>query len=184
MCALSGATGPQAPHNRPSPRGEEQMSTRDLHVETITDDLHTVYSSLHRLSLPTLLKLDLTMAQFKALVVVEGSSGISVCEVGRELGIGESAASLLVDQLVRHGYVGRTTDQADRRRVLLAATAPGKKLLRELRHGRRQSLEGWLADLGDDDLDVLASGLHALTALVSAGTSPAARVAPTEKTRI
>ena len=103
------------------------------------------------------------MAQFKALVVVEGSSGISVCEVGRELGIGESAASLLVDQLVRHGYVGRTTDQADRRRVLLAATAPGKKLLRELRHGRRQSLEGWLADLGDDDLDALAGGLHALT---------------------
>ena len=116
------------------------MNDREPHVETITDDLHTVYSSLHRLSLPTLLKLDLTMAQFKPLVVVEASSGISVCEVGRELGIGESAASLLVDQIVRHGYVGRTTDPADRRRVLLAVTAPGKKLIRELRHGRRQSV--------------------------------------------
>ena len=131
------------------------MNDREPHVETITDDLHTVYSSLHRLSLPTLLKLDLTMAQFKALVVVEASSGISVCEVGRELGIGESAASLLVDQIVRHGYVGRTTDPADRRRVLLAVTAPGKKLIRELRHGRRQSLDGWLADLDDDDRSAL-----------------------------
>ena len=156
------------------------MNDREPHVETITDDLHTVYSSLHRLSLPTLLKLDLTMAQFKALVVVEASSGISVCEVGRELGIGESAASLLVDQIVRHGYVGRTTDPADRRRVLLAVTAPGKKLIRELRHGRRQSLDGWLADLDDDDLEALARGLRALARTASSGARPAAPGVKTE----
>ena len=156
------------------------MNDREPHVETITDDLHTVYSSLHRLSLPTLLKLDLTMAQFKALVVVEASSGISVCEVGRELGIGESAASLLVDQIVRHGYVGRTTDPADRRRVLLAVTAPGKKLIRELRHGRRQSLDGWLADLDADDLEALARGLRALARTASSGARPAAPGVKTE----
>ncbi len=150
------------------------MSDREPHVETITDDLHTVYASLHRLSLPTLLQLDLTMAQFKALVVVEGHSGISVCEVGRELGVGESAASLLVDQLVRRGYVGRTSDPADRRRVLLGATAPGQRLLRELRHGRRQSLERWLADLDGDDLEALTRGLRALARAASSGERRAA----------
>jgi DNA-binding MarR family transcriptional regulator len=159
------------------------MSSREPHVETITDDLHTVYASLHRLSLPTLLQLDLTMAQFKALVVVDASSGISVCEVGRELGIGESAASLLVDQIVRHGYVGRTSDPADRRRVLLAVTAPGRKLIRELRHGRRQSLDGWLAELGDDDLEALACGLRALARTASSGARPTARGATAEKVR-
>ena len=156
------------------------MSSREPHVETITDDLHTVYASLHRRSLPTLLQLDLTMAQFKALVVVDASSGISVCELGRELGIGESAASLLVEQLVRRDYVGRTSDPADRRRVLLGATAQGQTLLRELRHGRRQSLKEWLAGLEDHDIDALAGGLSALTRVARCAEPPAACDATTE----
>ena len=157
------------------------MSTQDQRAENIANDLRTVYAGLHQLSLPTLLQLDLTMAQFKALVVVDGSLGIAVCQVGRELGIGESAASLLVDQLVRRGYVGRTTDPDDRRRVRLAATARGTELLRELRHGHRQNLREWLAGLGDDDLDALAHGLGALTQVVGAGRPPVARDVPTEK---
>ena len=148
----------------------------------ITDDLHVVYTSMQELCVPTWLKLDLTMAQFKALVSVERSSGISVCEVGRELSIGESAASLLVDQLVRRGHVGRTTDPADRRRVLLAVTARGEELLRELRQGSREILNDWLAELGDDDLKALAHGLRALAGTVRASKIPvpAERAAATE----
>lgn len=156
------------------------MDREDLHVETITDDLRTVYANLHRLSLPTLLQLDLTMAQFKALVVVEGSLGIGVCRLGREIDVGESAASLLVDQLVRHGYVERTTDPTDRRRVLLGATPSGQKLLRELRHGHRQNLKEWLANLDDDQFDMLARGLHALAQAASASKSSVAADATTE----
>jgi len=100
------------------------------------------------------------------------SAGISVCEVGRELSIGESAASLLVDQLVRRGHVGRTTDPADRRRVRLVVTAPGEELLRELRQGGREILSDWLAELGADDLEALARGLRALAGTVGAGKLP------------
>ena len=156
------------------------MNSRELRVENIVDDLRTVYASLHQQSVPAWLELDLTMAQFKALVAVERNSGIAVCALGRELGIGESAASVLVDQLVRRGYAGRTTDRADRRRVHLAPTSRGKTLLGELRQGRRQSLKEWLADLDDDDLDGLARGLRALTQVVGAGEPPAARDTTTE----
>jgi DNA-binding MarR family transcriptional regulator len=152
---------------------EGQMNSRDPCIENIVDDLRTVYAGLHQQSVPTWLQLDLTMAQFKALVAVERSSGIAVCELGRELGIGESAASLLVEQLVRRGYAGRKTDRADRRRVHLAPTSRGTKLLGELRQGRRQSLKEWLADLDDNDLDGLARGLSALTRVVGAGASSA-----------
>jgi DNA-binding MarR family transcriptional regulator len=172
--ALPGAIGRHASCSRPHSRDEEQMNSgadsRDPRIATIAGDLQSVYATLHRLSLPTLLRLDLTMAQFKALVVVDGSLGISVCELGRELGVGESAASLLVDQLVRRGHVERTADPADRRRVLLGATPSGQKLLGELRHGHRRNLDGWLAGLGDDELDVLARGLRALAQAAKAGT--------------
>jgi DNA-binding MarR family transcriptional regulator len=156
------------------PTGRESRSAH------IVDDLWTVYASLHTLNVPTWLRLDLTMAQFKALMAVERSQGISVCELGRELGIGESAASLLVEQLVRRDYVGRTSDPADRRRVLLGATPQGQDLLRELRHGRRQVLNEWLAGLNDDDIDALAGGLAALTRLARSDEPPAACDATTE----
>jgi DNA-binding MarR family transcriptional regulator len=157
------------------------MNSRDSHIETIVSDLRIVYASLNRLSVPAWLRLDLTMAQFKALVAVERNSGIAVCQLGRQLGIGESAASLLVDQLVRRGYLERTIDPADRRRVLLSATAQATSLLQELRHGSEQSLKEWLAGLADDDVAGLAHGLSTLTEAARAGKPPVARDLPTEK---
>jgi DNA-binding MarR family transcriptional regulator len=152
------------------------MDSRDSHIETISADLRTVYAGLHQLSVPAWLRLDLKMAQFKALIAIERSSGIAVCALGRELGIGESAASQLVDQLVRRGYVGRKSDRTDRRRVRL-------RLLEELRQGSEQSLKEWLASLDDEGLEVLARGLGGLTQLMSADTVRAARDATTDKLR-
>ncbi|MGO8683955.1 MAG: MarR family winged helix-turn-helix transcriptional regulator [Thermoleophilia bacterium] len=149
------------------------MNNRDEHIATIVNDLQTVYANLHRLNVPTWLQLDLTMAQLKALVAIEGSAAISVCRLGRELSISEPTTSLLVDKLVRRGYVERTVDPGDRRRVLLTATRRGQELLRELRHGHHQSLIKWLSVLSDDDLDVLARGLQALSQTSSANSHPA-----------
>ena len=150
------------------------MNSPDPDPETIRADLRTIYATLRRQSLPTLLRLDFTMTEYKALVVVEGSEGIGVSGLARELGIRDPAASLLVDQLVRHGYLSRTTDQTDRRRVQLAATARGRKLLAELREGKGQHLERWLDQLDDDHLDALTRGLHALAEAARASDTPAA----------
>jgi DNA-binding MarR family transcriptional regulator len=157
------------------------MNSRDSHIETIVSDLRIVYASLNRLSVPAWLRLDLTMAQFKALVAVERNSGIAVCKLGRQLGIGESAVSLLVDQLVRRHYLERTIDPADRRRVLLSATAQATSLLQELRHGSEQSLKEWLAGLDDDDVAGLAHGLSNLTEAARAAEPPAAPHTVAEK---
>lgn len=148
------------------------MNNRDEYIRTIVDDLRIVYASLHRLSASAWQQLDLTMAQFKALVAIERGTAVSVCLLGRELSIGESAASLLVDKLVRRGYVERTTDPDDRRRVLLTATQRGQDLLRELRHGHHQSLIEWLTALTDQDLDVLSRGLRALCQTANASIAP------------
>jgi DNA-binding MarR family transcriptional regulator len=152
------------------------MNNRDEHIRTIVDDLRIVYASLHRLSASAWQQLDLTMAQFKALVAIERGTARSVCMLGRELSIGESATSLLVDKLVRRGYVERTTDPDDRRRVLLTASQRGQDLLRELRHGHHQSLMEWLAALTDEDLDVLSRGLRTLCETANASITPTSTV--------
>ena len=133
-------------------------------MSAIADDLRTIYGTLQHFNVPSWLELDLTMAQFKALVTVQRHPGISLCEVGRRLSIGESAASLLVDQLVRRGHVDRATDLDDRRRVRLTVSDHGQRQLDGLRQGSRSTLGAWLADLTDDDLEALARGLRALAA--------------------
>jgi DNA-binding MarR family transcriptional regulator len=148
----------------------DDLSARNTQREGIDDDLRTVYGTVQQISVPRWLKLDLTMAQFKALVAIHRNLGISVCSLGRELSIGESTASVLVDQLVRRGQVERTTDPDDRRRVRLAATARGEKLLSELRQGNREIMANWLAELGDDELDaqvVSASTLRSASDLTT-----------------
>lgn len=135
----------------------------DRRVAAIACDYTKVLSKLQYLTLPTWLKLDISMAQLKAFVVVDREeAGISVTEIGRRLSIGEPSASLLVEQLVKRGYVVRTPDPADRRRVLVTATDLGRETLLELRQGRQQHLEEMLARMDADDVQALERGLAAL----------------------
>jgi DNA-binding MarR family transcriptional regulator len=136
--------------------------------EHIIEDLRRVYATLQLVNLPTWLKLGLTMAQFKALVTIENKGAVTVSGLGSELSIGESAASLLTEQLVRREYAERRTDPDDRRRVLVSVTALGRELIAELRHGRRQTLNDWLADLDAADAAALSQGLGALAAVAAA----------------
>ena len=138
------------------------MQPRESVTDEIVDDMAAVYATLQELKVPTWLRLDLTMAQFRALVVVNHRRGITVGELGCQLSIGQSAASLLVDHLVRRGLVSRAEDPADRRRSLLGCTPAGEALLSELRHLSRQNLKEWLALLSDEELEGAARGLRVL----------------------
>jgi DNA-binding MarR family transcriptional regulator len=139
------------------------MQAREPLIDEVVGNMAAVYASIQELNVPTWLRLDLSMAQFRALVVVSHRPGITVGEVGCQLSIGQSAASLLVDHLVRRGLLSRAEDQADRRRALLDCTPDGVALLAELRQGSRQNLREWLALLNDADLEGMARGLHLLS---------------------
>jgi DNA-binding MarR family transcriptional regulator len=146
------------------------MHAREPLTDKIIGDMAVVYASLQDLNVPQWLRLDLPMAQFRALVVVNHRPALTVGELGCQLSIGQSAASLLVEQLVRRGLVGRTEDPADRRRALLACTPAGEALLAELRHGNQETLKGWLALLSAEELEGLA---RALRVLYQAARAPA-----------
>lgn len=148
-------------------------------VDELVGDMAAVYGSLQELNVPTWLKLDLTMAQFRALVVVSHRPGITVGALGNQLSIGQSAASLLVDHLVRGDLVSRVEDVADRRRTLLSCTTAGDLLLAELRQGNEQTLKEWLAQLSAEELEGAARGLRAL-AQVARTPAPEAGVGARE----
>ena len=61
------------------------------------------------------LALNLSMAQFKALLLVADTGGLTSRDLSRSLGIGPSAVTSLVDRLVERKLVRREDDPEDRR---------------------------------------------------------------------
>ena len=124
-----------------------------------------ILQATHSASTPSWLELQLSMAQLKALIVLADGPR-SVGQVGKALGTGKAAASLLVDRLVQVELAYRTEDSTDRRRTLVHLTEDGEHSVRQLREGGRERYRAWLERLGDDDLAALAQGMRALAGIV------------------
>ena len=71
-------------------------------------------------------------------------SGRNLGDVAGELAVSKQAASQLVDTLVTRGYVERTPDPEDRRRVTVGLTQRGRSAAAEI----RKAVEGVDAELG------------------------------------
>lgn len=60
---------------------------------------------------------DLTVPQFRALRFIERHPGTGLSLLGTHLGMSRSSASALVERLNRAGYVNRSTNPEERRRI-------------------------------------------------------------------
>jgi MarR family transcriptional regulator, negative regulator of the multidrug operon emrRAB len=96
-----------------------------------------------------------------ALVVLSASSGVSVTELGRRVGLSQSAAARMVDSLEADELV--TRDRAPGRRwVIVRPTPAGRKVARDLLAARGAPLSDVLDVLDDDEHQVLAGLLSKL----------------------
>src|SRR5208283_2834004 len=72
-----------------------------------------------------------TVHQLGVLMLLRGQS-VTMRELAKELDVGESAATAVVDRLVRQGLVVRHDDPSDRRVVRLLLSEAGESLVTEL----------------------------------------------------
>ena len=68
---------------------------------------------------------DLTVPQFRALQFVERHPGTDLSLVATHLGMSRSSASALVERLAKAGYVSRSTNPDERRRIRIELERPG-----------------------------------------------------------
>ena len=139
--------------------------------EHSTDDALAAYKQVHRVLLTSTASkwrdLDLSMPQLRAMYFLRDEEEMSVGRLAELFGIGMPAASLLADRLVRSGYVERSDDPADRRRVLLSLTRTGLRLVTDLREGSHSLLRRWMSSLSPEDLAALTRGWRALAEVAS-----------------
>jgi DNA-binding MarR family transcriptional regulator len=69
---------------------------------------------------------------FAALLALAEEGGSSQAGLGRRLGLDVSDVHAVVGELESRGYVARQRDESDRRRNVLALTAPGRRELARL----------------------------------------------------
>jgi DNA-binding MarR family transcriptional regulator len=85
-----------------------------------------------------------------------------VSEVANQLGVTLSAATGLVDRLVKAKLVTRERDQEDRRVVWVKITPEGEQAVRAAEERRRAAFRAMIKNLPDEDLATLCDILERL----------------------
>lgn len=91
----------------------------------------------------------------EVLTLLHKSGPRTLSELSQWDDVSPASMSETVGRLTSAGYAERSTDPADRRKVLIAATAEGGRLAGAAREKRRAWLAGWLDSLSPDDRLIL-----------------------------
>jgi DNA-binding MarR family transcriptional regulator len=107
---------------------------------------------------------DVTLPQFRALVVLSGRPATTVSELAAELDIHPTTATRLVDRLVSKRLVRRTELAEDRRVTRLHLTASGQRLVRRVTQRRVEHLTRILRSIPPDTWPKITEALSAFGA--------------------
>jgi DNA-binding MarR family transcriptional regulator len=105
---------------------------------------------------------ELTLAQWRALVVLGRRDAVRVGEIAIAIGGSLPSTSRLVQRLERRGLVTTERDEADRRATLVRMTSKGGDLRMAVIASRRRAMEAALAAFAPQLPRGLAPGLAAI----------------------
>ncbi|MYW69648.1 MarR family transcriptional regulator [Streptomyces sp. SID8379] len=88
--------------------------------------------------------------------------GATVTELAGHLGVTKQAASQLVDEMVRKGYVERQPHPHDARARLLVLTERGWACTRAAEEAAGDAVEPWVEEFGEAEVRALAARLLAI----------------------
>ena len=111
-------------------------------------------------------QLGITSRQVTLLWLIRENRGMSLRELAAEEGISAPALSGHVDRLEKAGLLARVRDAEDRRRVGLALTDEGERLLKRVRARRTTWLADRLRGLDDEELVALERAIGPLGRLL------------------
>jgi DNA-binding MarR family transcriptional regulator len=101
-------------------------------------------------------RLGLSAVEHKALGLITRSGPLTAGALAKQTGLTPGAITGLVDRLEHAGYVRRTPDPADRRRILVSATPAQRPDLTGVFDELGQEMAGFLAKYNERELAVIA----------------------------
>jgi DNA-binding MarR family transcriptional regulator len=113
---------------------------------------------------------DVTLPQYRALVVLASKGPQKVVDIATELGVAPSTGTRMCDRLIRKGLVRRHRPASDRRVVRLTLTSAGRDLVERVMRDRRVKLAAIVAATEELLHPAVAPALRAFAA--AAGEVP------------
>jgi DNA-binding MarR family transcriptional regulator len=146
-----------------------QVSSEVLAPEQtdLAGDLYALVVFLHKTCTHDLFEavgaLELSITQIKLLHHLEGAEHeLTLKEAAEFVLVSLPAASRMVDDLVRRGFVERHEDAEDRRMKRVRLTEPGRSVIRKLNAARLNRLEQFTGTLTDAERRKLSAALSKL----------------------
>jgi DNA-binding MarR family transcriptional regulator len=134
----------------------------------VANRLRPVLFKLNRALRRELHSLGVTGGQVSLLVQIRMQRGIGVRELAAREGMSAPGMSKYVARLERDGLVVRGPVGGDRRRIGLALTEAGERVLRSVKHRRTAWLAARLRELDPAEIDAIDAAIEPLTALLEA----------------
>jgi len=105
---------------------------------------------------------DLSIPQFRTLRFIHVSPQACLSDLADHLGLTLPSASKLVDGLVKQALVLRQPSGTDRRRLVLALTLPGKKMILSVIDHAQEHLAAQLEQLSPAELEIVCRSMQLL----------------------
>ncbi len=102
-------------------------------------------------------------AQVRVLHYVMQNQPVAVKDIAQSMGTTSSASTQVVDAIVDAGYLTRTSDPSDRRRVVVRLSAKGTSKFRSFRADHLRRVTATIAPLSDRDIASLITLLGKVT---------------------
>ena len=132
----------------------------------LANELRPVLLRLNRHLRRELAPLGITAGQAALLHAIDTGVAVGVRELAERERLSRPRVTAAVDRLESLGLVTRTRSEVDRRRVELAVTAEGRRILRSARRRRTAWLAARLAQLDESERGSVADALPALERLL------------------
>lgn len=143
------------------------MPTHTVQPLDVANRLRPVLVKLARELRRELRDLGVTAGQVSLLWEIERTPGIGVRELAAREGVSAPAMSGHVDRLEAAGLVTRTRSADDRRRVGLAVTGQGRRVLRAVKTRRTHWLASRLRSLDGAQLEAVDRAIDPLAQLLA-----------------
>jgi DNA-binding MarR family transcriptional regulator len=111
----------------------------------------------------SLADVDVTLPQYRVLVVLSSASDLTGRQLADRLGVHPSTVTRMIDRLARKRLVRRVPGVADRRETALTLTAGGRRLVATVSGRRRREIAAVLTRMTAADRDAATAALLAFS---------------------
>ena len=122
----------------------------------------------------------LSLVHLNVLTALEAEGPLSMRHLAEAMDVSDASATGIVDRMEKRGLVERRHGTDDRRQVLVHPTPAGAQVFSDMAAHRRSALAKVLAELTEEELAALLTGMraiHAAKARVLAATEAGSEVA-------